>query len=189
MRVLTALLPLVALIACRPPEDSGPSGAPKVADLAARDTPADGSGGAGGGPGTGGGPQGDPKMALLGLGKEDFGLIEAELRCVAGMWKDDATARRSAELGILARYGATEDWVARVRVHMVESEPDVSSRMEELVRRRMAQVCVDGKLSAELLGAAPPTPPTVAGTPAAAAAPVPEAAPTADPAAAPAAKP
>jgi hypothetical protein len=193
---IRAIVVLTLLVACRPPEDAGPSGVPKVGEVASRDVPMEGSGGQGGGPAAGG-EQGQG-LSQRGLGKEDFALIEAELRCVGGMYKADPAAKTAAEAGVLARYGANQDWIERVRVHM-ESEPDVSARMEEIIGRRMAQVCADGKLSPELLaappagGASPGAPATGAPGPDAAAAPAAApgaaaapAAPAADPVAAPA---
>ena len=171
------LLSLFFLASCRPPEDTGPAGTPKVGEVASRNVPMDGSGGTGAGPGGGGAADDGNSMSKRGLGKEDFALIEAELRCVNTQFAADPAAKKQATDGIMARYGASDDWVERVRVHM-ESEPDVAARIDEMVARRMSQVCADGKLSPELL-AAPAAAPAASGAESAvpAAAPV-EAAPT-----------
>lgn len=180
MRSLLLIFPL--LLACRPPEDLGPAGVPTVGN-----TDAGGKGDAGGGGGEGsrdgGGQEG--QLSQKGLGKEDFALIEAELRCVAGQFAQDAPRLQQANEAILARYGASIDWIDRVRMHM-DSEPDVQARLDELVRRRMAQVCVGGQLAPELLPAAPAAP---AGSPSAAAGATPAATPEAPSNATPAAPP
>lgn len=143
---------VLLLAACRPPEDVGPAGVPQVTDLAGGK-----AGESGGGAGGERGNDDEGKLSQKGLGKEDFALIEAELRCAATQFADDAPRKQAVTDAIIARYGASADWIERVRVHM-DSEPDVQARLDELVRRRMAQVCVDGKLPAELLPAAPAAP-------------------------------
>ncbi|GEM_PF-2267965 len=163
IRLLTSL-PVVALGAvlllpgCRPPEDLGREGAPKLGELSdsRRGSPPPRQGpGEDGASGDQGGGDGDGvRLSSRGLGKEDFALIEAEMRCVKAQFKDDATALEKAESSILARYGASEDWVERVRAHL-NGEPDVANRLEEMVERRLGQICIDGTISPELLGGAP----------------------------------
>ena len=144
---------------CRPPEDLDRGGAPKLGELSEsrRGSPPprqgpgeDGASEAGGGDGDGDGV----RLSTRGLGKEDYALIEAELRCIRGQFKEDADALTKATAAIFARYGASEDWVERVRAHL-NGEPDVAERLEEMVTRRLAQICVDGVISPELLAEGP----------------------------------
>ena len=94
------------------------------------------------------------RLSSRGLGKEDYALIAAELRCVRAQFKGQAEALGKAETAIFARYSASEDWVERVRAHL-NGEPDVATRLEEMVSRRMEQICIDGTISPELLEGAP----------------------------------
>ncbi len=150
---LLALGALLLLPGCRPPEDLGREGAPKLGELSdsRRGSPPPRQGpGDDGASGDSGGDGDGVRLSSRGLGKEDYALIEAEMRCVKGQFKDDADALDKAQGAILARYGASEDWVERVRAHL-NGEPDVANRLEEMVERRLGQICIDGTISPELL--------------------------------------
>lgn len=166
MNRLLATLPLLmlggalVLPGCRPPEDLDRGGAPKLGELSesrrGSPPPRQGPGEDGAGEPGDGGDEG-PNLSNRGLGKEDYALIEAELRCVRGQFKDDAAALDKAQAAILDRYGAQEDWVERVRAHL-NGEPDVANRLEDMIGRRMGNICKDGTISPELIepsGAAP----------------------------------
>jgi hypothetical protein len=150
---------LLLLPGCRPPEDLDRGGAPKLGELSGsrrgnpppRQSP--GSDGSDGSSDKAGGDGDGVRLSSRGLGKEDYALIEAELRCIRAQFKDDSAALAKAEATIFARYGASEDWVARVAAHL-NGEPDVAERLEEMIERRLGQICIDGTISPELLGGA-----------------------------------
>ena len=132
---LLATLPALALGAllflpgCRPPEDLDRGGAPKLGELSEsrRGSPpprqGPGEDGQDGG-GEAGGDDGDGvRLSSRGLGKEDYALIAAELRCVRAQFKGQAEALGKAETAIFARYSASEDWVERVRAHLNGEPP------------------------------------------------------------------
>ncbi len=159
---------LLLIPGCRPPEDLDRGGAPKLGELSdsrrGGPPPRQGPGEDGASGDQGGGDGDGVRLSSRGLGKEDYALIEAEIRCVRGQFKDDADALTKAQTSILERYGASEDWVERVRAHL-NGEPDVSNRLEEMVERRLGQICVDGTISPELLagGTSAPAAPEGAG--------------------------
>jgi hypothetical protein len=163
MKRLLTSLPLLALggtlllPGCRPPEDLDRGGAPKLGELSdsRRGSPPPRQGpGEDGASGDQAGDGDGVRLSSRGLGKEDYALIEAEIRCVKGQFKDNADELTKAQAAIMARYGASEDWVERVRAHL-NGEPDVATRLEEMVARRLGQICVDGTISPELLAATP----------------------------------
>ncbi len=64
------------------------------------------------------GEEGDEsRLSRNGLGKEDFALVEAELACVREHYAADEKLLPLAEAAVYQRYGASEQWVERVRVH------------------------------------------------------------------------
>ena len=150
LAVLSALLlgSALALGGCRPPEDLDRGAPPKLGELSKRKNPPPRQGGDGGG--GGGDNEEDARLGASGLGKEDFALIEAEIQCVNKQFADDPAALKQATEAIMARYGAQPEWVERVRVH-IAGEPDVASRLEEMISRRQGQICVDGTIAPELI--------------------------------------
>lgn len=153
LRLLPIALSLLFLLpACRPPEDfaapaspQGDSGHEQGREHKARKDKM----GRGGGEGGGGD---ESRLSRNGLGKEDFALVQAELECVRGHYKDDETLRARAETAVYQRYGASEQWVDRVRVHM-KSEGKYKGKIEDSVALRQEQVCPGGVVTAEMLAA------------------------------------
>ncbi len=146
-----ALTLLVLLPACRPPEDieappTSPSGDPGAA---AREHKATKDKLGRGGEDGAAGPD-DTQLSRNGLGKEDFALVEAELGCVRSHFAADETLRGRAEAAVYMRYGASEQWVERVRVHL-KSEGKYKGKIEDAVAMRTKQVCPDGTVDKAML--------------------------------------
>ena len=153
LRLLSIALTLLLLLpGCRPPEDidappatDGQGPGDQARDHKARkDKVGPGADGDGGGD--------ESRLSRNGLGKEDFALVEAELECVRSHFKDDETMRTRAEAAVYQRYGASEQWVERVRVHM-KSEGKYKGKIEDSVALRQEQVCPGGTIGSEVLEA------------------------------------
>ncbi len=99
------------------------------------------------------GEEGDEsRLSRNGLGKEDFALVEAELACVREHYAADEKLLPLAEAAVYQRYGASEQWVERVRVHL-KSEGKYRGKIEDSVALRKNQVCPNGKLGNDMLEA------------------------------------
>ncbi len=160
-----------ALFACRPPPEPVDEPIPMTRNVRGDASEPVGPGGPGGAPDPGLNPAGDPdpgtnpggpdapagdagagddgtRLSMAGLGKEDFALIEGELRCVEEVYANDQAMLTATLQAIYARYGATTEWVGRVRQH-VKQEDSFKKKISGAVEERMDQVCPKGKLAAE----------------------------------------
>lgn len=149
-----ALLPLLLLPACRPPEDldappAREDGRDVSGDMQRHKDKKDKQGKP---RGREEGGDDESRLSRNGLGKEDFALIQGELECVRTHFADDPKKVTLAEDAVYQRYGASEQWVERVRVHM-KSEGKYRGKIEDSVATRQKQVCPDGKLTADMLNA------------------------------------
>jgi hypothetical protein len=143
-----ALSFLLLLPACRPPEDidAPPAAEGEYEDEGKRHKDKKDRAREGGDEGD------ESRLSRNGLGKEDFALVEAELACVRDHYKDDAVLKPRAEAAVYQRYGASEQWVERVRVHL-KSEGKYRGKIEDSVAVRKNQVCPGGVVGDDMLEA------------------------------------
>lgn len=89
-------------------------------------------------------------LAAEELGKEDFAMIEGEIRCLRDHFGEGSEELARAEAAVLGIWGADPKWVAGVREH-VQQEPGKAAVLLRLIELRYAQVCPDGKASEPFL--------------------------------------
>ncbi len=93
---------------------------------------------------------GDPpeKLTNAGLGKGDFALIEAELRCVEANFEGEKLKQASA--AVHENWTASPDWVKGVRAHL-KAEKEFADKIQSTIDKHAAKVCPEGKPTAKFL--------------------------------------